>query len=98
MHFLSRREIDRLRFHDDSLQQHGDLPYLLEQDRYRLLSVGEAASIFGFDPSDFRDFFVSYPNRIPSLCLPAGICFDRTALCRWYVQTALPLLQESNKN
>jgi hypothetical protein len=102
MHFLSRIEINELLEKKltllpagiPALQQSGDLPYLSVCDKYRILSVAEVASFFGFDPKDFRDFFLTYPKTIPSLSFPAGIAFDRTTFSTWYLQSALPLLLE----
>jgi hypothetical protein len=76
----------------------GELPYRLQHDRFEYLTVFEASSFFGFVPSDFKDFFETYPEKIPHVFLSGRIAFERNALVVWYAHTTLPILREVSKN
>lgn len=97
MRYLTRKQIN-LMIQETSSSPYlsGELPYRLQYDRFEYLTVYEAASLFGFNPSDFKDFFETYPEKIPHVYFSGNIAFARNALAVWYAHTALPMIREAS--
>ena len=96
MRYLTRKQINLLiQETSSSPYLSGELPYRLKYDRFQYLTVVEAALLFGFNPSDFKDFFETYPEQIPYLSISGCIAFERNALVVWYAHTTLPMIREA---
>lgn len=97
MNFLSRREINvSYACFLKPYAQSGDLPYLSVRDNARLLSLTEAALLFGFERADLAGFILAHPGLIPYQLIGSDIFFEREAILTWYLETALPLLKEAS--
>lgn len=97
MNFLSRREINATyTFLFKPYTQSGELPYLSLKDSRRLLSLTEVALLFGLEPADLGGFILANPDSIPYQQVGEDIFFERSAILSWYLETALPLLEETN--
>lgn len=94
MNFLSRYELNKT-YGSCFIPyvQNGELPYLATTDYARLLSLDEIALLFGFEPADLAGYLFSH--RVPYLCVGEDLFFERKAILRWYLEEALPLLEES---
>ena len=97
MNFLSRREINATyACYLKPYVQSGELPYLSLIDSNRLLSLQEIALLFGFEQADLAGFILAHPLSIPYQQIGFDIFFEREAILAWYLQTALPLLEEAS--